>query len=150
MTRYSPGDLVEIRTTQGLAYVQVSHDHPSYPPVIRALPGHHARRPVDLDALVQGASSFKAMIPLASALDRLGVKHEALGRLPIPEAERDFPTFRMPIRDRQGRIVYWWFWDGDTLRYDADPAEGQDGLPVREVMSADRFLARLAGAAESA
>ena len=83
------------------------------------------------------------MIPLERALARLGVPAEVVGRAEVPEAERAFPTFRMPIRDKRGEVAYWWFWDGEGLSYDVELAEGQDRLPMREVMSAERFLAQL-------
>jgi hypothetical protein len=46
----------------------------------------------------------------------------------------------MPIRDKQGEIVYWWFWDGRGLSYDAELDAEQAKLPLREVMSGKRFL----------
>ena len=52
MTDFTPGDVVEITTNKGKAYVQVTHIHSSYPPVVRALGGLHDSRPGDLDALV--------------------------------------------------------------------------------------------------
>ena len=144
---FSPGDVVEIRTDGGLAYVQVTHEHPSYPEVVRALPSLHAERPEDPAALAAGPASFTAMIPLERALARLGVAAEVVARAEVPDACRAFPTFRMPIRDKRGEVAYWWFWDGEGLSYDVELAEGQDRLPMREVMSAERFLAQLTEAA---
>lgn len=142
---FAPGYIVEIRTPAGLAYVQVTHRHPSYPEVVRALPGLHAERP-DLAALAAGPSSFTAMIPLRSALARLGLDGERCARAEVPETERAFPTFRIPIRDKEGGIAYWWFWDGESLSYDTDLGPEREHLPIREVMSSERFLARLTGA----
>ena len=71
MREFSPGDVVEIRTPNGLAYVQVTHRHPSYPEVVRALSGLHEGRPDDPGALAAKPASFTAMIPLKGALDRL-------------------------------------------------------------------------------
>jgi hypothetical protein len=84
------------------------------------------------------------MLPLESALRRLDWPHRVVAHVPVPPALADFPTFRTPIRDRDGNIVYWWFWDGRSLRYDATLRPGEDTLPLREVMSADQFAKRLA------
>ncbi|WP_118136879.1 hypothetical protein [Oceanicella sp. SM1341] len=144
MTRLSPGEMVEIETPGGHAYAQVTHVHPSYPPVVRAIEGLHATRPADLRLLAAGPTRFVAMIPLDTALARLNVRHALLGAAPVPEAARPFPTFRMPIRDKQGEIVYWWFWDGRGLSYAVDLDAGQAGLPLREVVSGARFMDMLA------
>ncbi len=144
MTEFEPGDVVEIRTEGRRHYAQVTHRHPSYPPVVRALEGAHGERPQDLEALVAGPTRFVAMIPLAAAMRQAGAECEAVGRVEVPEDRRAFPTFRTPIRDKQGEVVYWWFWDGSGLSYDAELSAAQADLPLREVMSGARFLRRLA------
>lgn len=150
MSSFAPGAIVEIKTPGGLAYVQVTHRHPSYPEVVRALPGPHSSRPADPAALATEQAIFTTMIPLERALARLGVEAQVVGQAEIPQGDGSFPTFRMPVRNKQGQIAYWWFWDGDGLSYDVELAEGQEKLPMREVMSAERFLARLTRAEEAA
>ena len=145
MSDLKPGDVIEIAIGQQQAYAQVIHNHSSYPPVVRALDGLHGKRPGELDNIVAGKTRFVAMIPLATALARAGADFENLGTFDIPEEHRDFPTFRMPIRDKQGEIVYWWFWDGRGLSYDVELSETQDSLPIREVMTGSRFLELIAG-----
>lgn len=144
MTDLTPGDLVEIHVGDKKAYAQITHNHPSYPPVVRVIKGLYDTRPADLDALVSSKTSFVAMIPLASAMTRAGATVENLGISRVPQEHRDFPTFRMPIRDKHGEIVYWWFWDGRGLTYDAELSEAQSALPLREVMTGTRFLELLA------
>jgi len=146
MNHYRPGDIVEVTTDKGLAYVYVTHEHDSYPPAVRLLPGVHAERPDDIAAHVAQAPFQTAMIPLVSALNRLGLAHRKVGERPLPAAERDFPVFRMPIRDKQGEIIYWWFWDGRGLTYSADLKEQMTSLPMREVISANTLLEVLQGA----
>lgn len=147
MNRYHPGDIIEIRTEQGLAYVHLTHEHSSYPPVVRVLKGAHRERPANLTAHVARAPRMTAMIPLEQALDRLGLAHEKVATVALPEAEQPFPTFRMPIRDKQGEIVYWWFWDGKGLSYSVELDADQEAMPLREVMSAARLLQELMTAA---
>ncbi|SFF02546.1 hypothetical protein SAMN04488523_11543 [Sulfitobacter brevis] len=143
MIEFNPRDVIEIEILDHKAYVQVTHRHASYPPVVRALDGLHKDRPDDLQALVSGPTNFIAMIPLKSALSRSGARFELIEGADIPEVHRSFPTFRMPIRNKSGEIVYWWFWDGSGLSYDADLDADQEKLPLREVMTAQQFLERL-------
>ena len=145
MTEFNPGDVIEIEVSDRKAYAQVTHKHPSYPPVVRALEGLHTDRPSDIQEIVGGPASFIAMIPLGSALLRAGARYEVVGAADIPEDQRAFPTFRMPIRDKHGEIVYWWFWDGRGLSYEADLDAVQEKLPLREVMTGEQFLERLSG-----
>lgn len=140
-----PGDLIEIPLQGCLAYAQITHEHPSYPPVVRVLAGRPKQRPSDLPQLAQTPSDFKAMLPIGPALIRLGIEALNLGSYPIPAADRDFPLFRMPIRDRMGALLYWWYWDGSTLSLDADLGRHSDALqlPLREVMTSETFMSRL-------
>ena len=137
-----PGDVVEIPTADGLTYVQVTHTHPSYPEVVRTLPGAHGTRP-DMAIVANAKTVFSAMLPLGDAITGGRLAGEKIGNFPIPDKDRPFPTFRMPVRDRDGNTVYWWLWDGDGLRFESDPAADVAHLPMREVMALDRFLARL-------
>lgn len=135
-----PGDIVEIQTPGGLAYVQVTHNHASYPEVVRALPGLHESRPADLGALAQSPSLFTAMLPLGGAIEKKRVKGSMIGSAAIPDRYKTFPTFRMPIRDKRGGTTYWWLWDGESLRYETDLDAQAAEFPMREVMSLDAFL----------
>lgn len=144
MPTLAPGDIVEIDTPAGLAYVQVTHNHTSYPEVVRALAGLHRKRPTDLAALAQGRTAFTGMMPLGEMLASGRLPGRRLGRVGLPEDARAFPTFRTPIRDRQGDVVYWWFWDGEGLHYNADPGADSRDWPLREVIGAQDLMARLA------
>ncbi len=142
MEDYQPGDIVEIETTAGLAYVQLTHTHPSYPPVVKFLKGPFQKRPEAVTGLAREASPI-AMVPLSGVLKKLGLKHARVGTVEIPRAEGEFPIFRMPIRDKKGEIIYWWFWDGKGLTYTTELMQQQEKLPMREIMSAERFLDQL-------
>ena len=56
--QFSAGDVIEIETEAGLSYVQVTHLHPSYPEVVRTLPGKYQTRPKNLSDAVQGNTDF--------------------------------------------------------------------------------------------
>lgn len=142
--KLNPGDIVEIETGDGLAYVQVTHNHPSYPEVVRVLPGFHDSRPDGFDVLARAKSVFTTMLPLGGAIKGKRMTGTRVGSTAIPDEHKDFPTFRMPIRDRRGGVAYWWFWDGEGLRYDTELDEKSAGFPMREVMSVSTFIEKLA------
>lgn len=144
LMKLQPGDIIEIETDDGLAYVQVTHTHPSYPEVVRALPGHHDSRPDGFDVLARSKSAFFAMLPLGGAIEGKRINGSKVGSAAIPPEHKDFPTFRMPIRDKKGGVAYWWLWDGEGLRYETELDEESADLPMREVMPSKTFMEKLA------
>lgn len=147
MEQYLPGDIVEVETPKGLAYVQLTHTHPSYPPVVKFLKGTYQDRPNNVAVLADEKAPV-AMLPLTGALTKLGLKHVRVANTDIPFGEQKFPIFRMPIRGKKGEILYWWFWDGQGLTFSSELVERQDQLPMREVMSSERFLTQLMAGAD--
>ncbi|MBO6807535.1 hypothetical protein [Thalassospira sp.] len=143
MKQFQPGDIIEITLPQGFGYLQVTHNHPAYPEVVRALPGRHPARPANIAELAKGKTEFTLMLPLFSALKQGMIKGEKVGAAKIPANDSTFPTFRMPIRDKQGNVVYWWFWDGEGLHYEANPDASTDQMPLREITTADALIAKL-------
>lgn len=137
----SPGDVVAIETESGARHVQVTHARAPYPDVIRAIrPG----RPVaSAEAVAAGETAFAAMVELARSLRENPETTRRIGSAPIPASCQAFPTFRVPIRNRTGSVVYWWTWDGDGLAVAPEAAESD--LPLREVTPFDALRARLAG-----
>ncbi|MBU1315793.1 MAG: hypothetical protein KJ947_21110 [Alphaproteobacteria bacterium] len=140
--QFAPGDVVEISTPAGLAYVQVTHTHVAYPEVVRILPGLHAERP-PVSAISSGKTRNVVMIPLAGALAQGKLDGVKVGTADIPGADRRFPTFKMPIRGKKGEIVYWWLWedDGLTCTLEDDPRLGL--ASQREVPTIADFLSML-------
>lgn len=59
------------------------------------------------------------------------------GRAAVPDRDRTFPVFRLPIRNRVGEVLYWWVWDGEGLT--VAPQGSTEDLSIREVMSFDRL-----------
>ena len=136
------GDLVEIETTAGPRHVQVTHCPPAYPAVLRALATGPSTEGSSCNGLARRKTAFVAMSALLPALVSGALTGRRLGSALVPEADRAFPVFRLPIRDRTGQPVYWWHWDGDGLRL--APEGAPDDLPLREVMSPADLAARLA------
>ena len=99
---------------------------------------------IDVKTVSAIEAAFSAMVALSVAIDAERVAARKIGSASLDAAHRTFPRFKTPIRDRQGAIAYWWFRDGDTLSYDADPDAAGEDMPMREVMSVARFLGRIA------
>lgn len=136
----SPGDVIAIETDRGTRYVQVTHLQSPYPDVVRAI-----RPPLGADAaeeLAKGATAFIAMVELGRALRDEAVSAKVIGHAVIPQDCRAFPTFRLPIRNKAGEVVYWWAWDGSSLRVAPEAADSD--MPVREIVSVDVLRCRLA------
>ena len=141
--RLSPGDIVEIETTVGLAYAQITHIHPSYPEVVRVLSGFYSGRPGDLHELSISATAFISMFPLASAIEMQKLIGRRVASFAVPDEYKAFPTFKMPIHDKQGDVVYWWLWEEDGLSYRIDVDGSCDKYPLREVPTTRSFLGRI-------
>lgn len=138
-----PGDIVEIETSEGLAYAQVTHNHASYPEVVRVLSGLYDSRPADIETVARKTNRFVAMLTLGDAIDNKRVKAMKVGSAAVPQKYKDFPVFRMSIRDKQGGIAYWWLWDGEGLSYVTELDEKTSDLPMREVMSLSSFMDKI-------
>ncbi|APX89458.1 hypothetical protein BV394_06795 [Brevirhabdus pacifica] len=149
MTRIAPLDIIEMQTGNGLAYASVTHVHPSYPPVVRLAPSLCKTRPADPAGLLQGGDCEILLMPLETVLSQLDLDWQKVGALPDEAGNSPFPTFRTPIRDRAGAVIYWWYWDGEGLRFDegseTDLASAAADLPLREVTGAAGFAALLHG-----
>ena len=99
------GDVVEITTSNGFAYAQITHDHPKYGAVLRILPGLYESRPVDLAALVRQRERYVTRYALHYALRQILMDNElnevrelaiVNEYFPVPERNRRFPLFRSP------------------------------------------------------
>ena len=109
-TRPRIGDVLEIPTPRGLAYVQYSHRSRVYGPLIRVLPGTFERRPRTFDELVRASERFYVFFAVGVAAHRrivLIVAHE-----PVPGSARSFPLLRSSAATSRGRWVY----DGERWR----------------------------------
>src|SRR5579862_8267381 len=99
------GDICEIKTPEGLAYVQYTHDHPSMGQLVRVLPGLFSDRP-ELKKLALKKELYFTFYPLNYVL-RDG-QTEVVGNEPVPESARPYPPMRVERgSDRSGKILNW-------------------------------------------
>ena len=141
LPRLSPGDIVEVDTPTGLAYLHLTHEAAPYPAVVRALARGLSARPKDFAALAAGPALFTGLVPLSEIIARGGIMARKVAT--VATAAQPFPLFRTPIRDRQGEVVYWWLWDGTGLQWCGTDTPDIDSYPLREIIGAQELLSRL-------
>jgi hypothetical protein len=107
-----PGDLLELETPRGLAYVQYTGKHPKYGGAIRVFPGlFFETRPQDWNSLLSHESYF-TFYPVGAAAWHGLVK--IVANLPLPP-EGLFPARfrRSGWITKEGKVTLWFICEGD-------------------------------------
>jgi hypothetical protein len=86
------GDILEIKTPSGLAYLQYTHEHPDMGALVRVLPGLYERRPTDFTELAQQKELYFTYYVLEYALPK--GETEVVSHQPIPDWARSYPMMR--------------------------------------------------------
>jgi hypothetical protein len=135
------GDVVEIKTSKGLANAQYTHEHtepPRYGSLLRVLPGIHAVRPDSFTDLVGETEQFVVFFPLVAAVK--GAIVEIVGHEEVPEWAVPFPVFRNGLPDREGKIHEWWLWDGQKQWKVGNLTSEMRSFPQEEVVNDTRLI----------
>ncbi len=66
--RARPGDILEVSTPRGLAYIHYTARHSEYGDAIRGLPGFFATRPVGFTALASSPEAYFTFYPAVAAV----------------------------------------------------------------------------------
>lgn len=105
------GDVFEIETSRGLAYLQYTHRHDQFGELVRVLPETYASRPPRLEDVMARKERFYIFFPVGGAA-RQGLVAR-VGNYPIPEWARNFPLMRWAgLESRSGEVKDWWLFDG--------------------------------------
>jgi hypothetical protein len=136
------GDVVEIKTSKGLAYAHYTHQHKQYGALLRVFHGFHETRPVDFMKLVMHVPIFSCFFPLNAAVER---KIVSLVSNVTPSVEAlTFPTFRAGIIDPATRKVgVWWLWDGEKEWKVGELTSVQRRFPIRGVWNDTLLVERI-------
>lgn len=145
VTRSRPqiGDVIEIRTLQGLAYAQLTHKHPSYGALLRVMPGLFDSRPESFSDLVLLEPQFSTFFPLGSACNRGIVR--VVANESICTSLSEFPTFRASVKAKDGMWGAWWLWDGVREWNIGKLKPGMEALPPRDVINDTLLIERITG-----
>jgi len=142
--RIRVGDVVEVPTSKGLAYAQVSHIHreerSAYGPLLRVFPTFFMRRPERLADLVSQETTVLMFCALSYAVKQ-GLC-EIVGNVPVPVMYREFPVFRA-TDDPTGIAGNWSFWDGKKTWFVGRITPEQRKMPFRSICDGVLFRERI-------
>ncbi|MDX1963549.1 MAG: hypothetical protein SFX18_10370 [Pirellulales bacterium] len=130
------GDVLEIKTSRGYAYVQCANKLPFFGNLIRVLPGFYHRSITDLEEIVSKKESYFTFFYWDKYVDRDIVYK--VGRLQIPK-DCVIPTlFRGGSKDPKNQnIATWWLWDSVTNKEwkVGKISKKQRELPIRHILN---------------
>jgi hypothetical protein len=130
------GDIYELKTNSGLAYVQYTHEAEDNTQLIRVLPGVYSSRPNDMAMLSQQRELYFIFTVLIHALRKKELT--LASNQPVPEWAKQFPMMRKVAgRARGGKILGWHIGHGLRL-YTVH--EMQQALHVRELTPEQKKL----------
>ena len=136
------GDVVEIPTRRGLAYVQYTHEVERWGSLLRVLPSFFPSRPDRFDQLVLQPHRFVTFFPLRAAVSRK--IFEVVDNQPLSPEAQAFPLFRKAgFVDREGKVHDWWLWDGNRQWQVGQLSPEQRRLPMLGVWNDTLLIARI-------
>ncbi len=143
--RIKIGDVVEIKTSKGLAYALYTHRHqtpPRFGAMLRVFDELFAARPVDIETIVQLPVRFTTFFPLQAAVDR-GIV-EIVGNARVPDHLCAFPIFRTGMINPQTKQVEQWsLWDGEKSWRVGLLSPEQRSLPIRGICNDTLLIDRI-------
>jgi hypothetical protein len=139
--RARPGDVIEVRTPRGLAYVHYTAKHPEYGEAIRVLPGFFQVRPRDWSALL-GQAGYFTFYPVGPAVSQ-GLVEIAAHQPVLPGREVPSTFRRYGWITPEGQVKTWLINDGtrDVVRTELSAEEQR--LPLAEVWNHAFLIERL-------
>jgi len=144
MRRPRPGDILELKTPRGLAYLQYVGRHADYGDVICVLKGFHQQRPAEPAAVAGGPGYYIFYPVLAAARPPNPLVEVVATDVPLPKGRavpRDLR--RSGWTDGSGRSLTWVVKrDGvDTMRRKLTAAEKR--LPILETWNHEFLVDRV-------
>src|ERR1700754_4897300 len=86
------GDVLQVLTSEGVAYALVTHKHSQFGFLIRVYSGFYAQKPRDFALVVAGEPQFSAFFVVQSAVNE-GLL-SVVANVPVAQSLQEFPTFR--------------------------------------------------------
>lgn len=140
--RARPGDILEVSTPRGLAYVHYSAKDPEYGDAIRVLPGFFTTRPADFTLLASNPEAYFTFYPAVAAVSQGLV--EVVARVPVPPGQGLPSVYRRPgASARDGRILAWLICEGAKETLVRELSEEQLHLPVAAIWMHDTLVSYL-------
>jgi hypothetical protein len=112
MVRLKIGDVFEIVTPIGKAYIQYVLNNETIGELIRVIPGVYDNQPINLAEIVDKKEEYFVHFPIKAANKQKII--ELIGNFELPY-ELDIPKqFRTLKKDRDGNLIGWQIVDYDT------------------------------------
>jgi len=100
------GDICEVRTPAGLAYIQFTHEHEYMGELVRVLPGLYESRPGDFSVLARQKELYFVFTPLRYSIRSKNI--EIVSHDNVPEWAKPYPLMRLSWgTDRDGKTLRW-------------------------------------------
>lgn len=137
--RARPGDILEVQTPRGLAYVHYTGRHPEYGDAIHVLPGFFATRPADFMALVTRPEAYFTFYPASAAVSQGLV--EIVASHPVPQGQV-FPAVyrREGASNREGRVLAWIICEGAKETLVRELSEEQRLLSIASIWNHEALI----------
>lgn len=129
------GDIYEISFSSGYGYVKVTHHHQTYLDVLRIDTKKYDHA---LDDPSNANFEVLVLYPLSHSIESGKIKARKCLSDPSSAESTPFPEFRFAVLNRRGDPIYWWIWNGDSIK-PADPDKDISDLPIRQILSPDEF-----------
>jgi len=140
--RIKIGDVMQILTSKGVSYAQVTHKHREYGHLLRILPGTYEKEPKDFAEVVDQEPQFSAFFPVQSAVNK-GF-FAIVANAPVAKRNSEFPIFRGTNNLGNGDKTIWWFWDGkNEWKIERPLVEEEKRYPQRGIVSAPLLIQRV-------
>lgn len=136
------GDVIQILTSEGVAYAQYTHKNNTYGYLIAVFEGFHPQKPKDFSKVVGVKPQFFTFFPLQSAINQ-GL-FSIVANVPVSDQNTEFPKFRTCHYTKEGLKVNWAIWDGEnTIVLGRDLTEDEKKLSMDGIISAPLLLERI-------
>ncbi len=140
--RIKVGDVVQIATSKGISYAQVTHRHPRYGHLLRVFESVYNSQPDNLAEVVATHVLLSAFFPIQNAVGE-GLL-TIVGNSKVTDANLAFPIFRGSARDKAGNRGPWWLWDGETeVMLTRGLSDDEKRYPVRGIISLPSMIERI-------
>ena len=110
------GDVIEIPTHKGLAYVQYTHENIKMGSLVRVLRGFYKKRPAleEMETIVNKPHKFQSFCPIYRVVN-IG-DWDRVGNFSVPEFAQKFPVFKGMVflfKRPKPEEANWYLWDGE-------------------------------------
>ncbi len=136
------GDIIQILTSEGVAYAQYTHKHEEYGYLLAIFEGFYNKEPKDFSEVVNQTPQFWAFFPLQTAINQ-GL-FSVVGNVAVAEENQNFPLFRKCQYTKEGKRVNWSIWDGKiSTRLERELSEEEKRYSMEAIISAPLLVERI-------